>query len=86
MKYLLEVKWEDGYKRIKFGNDDFNTGNKPIYWRCQNCRYDESVTANAIFHKCKMGLQKAFEELFLMSVNKKGISSCALKDLIKGNL
>ena len=85
MKYLSEVKWEDGYKCIKCGNDEFNKGNKPFYRRCQKCRYDESVTANTMFHKCKMGLQKAFEGLFLMAVNKKGISSCALKDLIKVN-
>jgi len=32
-----------------------------------------------------MGLQKVFEALFLMAVNKKAISSCALKDLIKVN-
>jgi len=38
-----------------------------------------------MFNKCKMGLQKAFEDSFLMAVNKKAISSCALKDLVKVN-
>ena len=34
MKYLSEVKWEDGYKCIKCGNDHSNKGNKPFYRRC----------------------------------------------------
>ena len=57
----------------EFSTGRHNKGNKPFYRRCQKCRYDESVTANTMFHKCKMGLQKAFEGVFLMAVNKKRI-------------
>lgn len=85
MKYLAEVKWKNGYQCVRCECDQFGKGNKPYYRRCKKCGYDESVTANTMFHKCKMGLHKAFEGLFLMSINKKGISSSALKDLLKVN-
>ena len=74
---------ENGYECVKCGSQEFNKGNKAYYRRCKLCRHDKSVTANTMFHKCKKGLQKVFEGLFLMAVNKKAISSCALKDLIK---
>ena len=48
------------------------------YRPCFSYMYDESVTANTLFHKCKLNLLKAFEIAFRVSVRKKGMSSCEL--------
>jgi hypothetical protein len=38
----------------------------------------ESVTAGTLFHKCKLGLLRAFEMAFRICVRKKGMSTCEL--------
>jgi transposase-like protein/predicted nucleic-acid-binding Zn-ribbon protein len=75
LNYLLEVKWGNGYKCIKCGCEDYVKGRQWFYRRCRKCKYDESVTANTMFHKCKLGLLRAFEIGFRISVKKKGMST-----------
>lgn len=36
------------------------------------------ATAGTLFHKCKLGMLKAFEMAFRVSVRKKGMSGCEL--------
>lgn len=78
LKYLIEIKWGAGFKCIKCGNDRYSKGRQWFYKRCKACGYDESATANTMFHKCKLGLLRAFEIGFRVSVKKKGMSSCEL--------
>lgn len=85
MKYLSELKWDKGYKCFKCKHEQWRKGNNSYHKRCKSCGYDESPTANTMFHKCKLGIRKAFESVFLMAVSKKGISSWMLKDAIKSN-
>lgn len=52
---------------------------KPVFHlRCRACHYDESVTANTVFHKLKIPLLKAFGMSFRIAVKKKGMSTTAL--------
>jgi hypothetical protein len=44
-------------------------------YHCYKCQYEESATANTLFHKVKFGLQKAFCVVFEMSTSSKSISS-----------
>ena len=53
INYLIEQKWGIGYKCIKCGNDKYGKGRQWFYRRYNSCGYDESVTANKMFHKCK---------------------------------
>lgn len=76
--YLMEIKWGKGFKCSRCGHDQFYKGRTYYYRRCRSCRYDESVTANTLFHNCKLGILKAFEIAFRISVRKKGMSSCEL--------
>lgn len=85
LKYLEKLKWGAGYCCVRCQSIEFRKGNTSFCRRCKNCGYQESVTANTMFHKCKLGLRKAFEGLFLISVNKKGMSSWMLCDLIACN-
>ncbi|MFN3404164.1 MAG: 7TM diverse intracellular signaling domain-containing protein [Cytophagaceae bacterium] len=69
-RYIEEIKWKDGYKCRRCGNEKFCKGNKKFSRRCTRCRYDESVTAYTFLHKCKFPLVKAF--YIMAKVNKHG--------------
>ena len=78
LKYLMELKWGKGYQCLKCKGTAYGKGRQWFYRRCKHCGYDESATANTLFHKCKLGMLKAFEIGFRLSVKKKGMSSCEL--------
>lgn len=78
LNYLIDIKWGQGYECIKCKGKAYGKGRQWFYRRCKQCGYDESVTANTLFHKCKLGLLRAFEMAFRLSVKKKGMSSCEL--------
>jgi transposase-like protein/predicted nucleic-acid-binding Zn-ribbon protein len=78
LSYLVELKWGNGYKCIKCESTDYGKGRQWFYRRCKKCGYDESVTANTLFHKCKLGMLRAFEIAYRLSVKKKGMSTCEL--------
>lgn len=78
LNYLIEKKWGNGFTCVKCQCKEFHKGRKWYYRRCKNCGYDESATANTLFHKCKLGLLVAFEMAYRLSVKKKGMSSVEL--------
>lgn len=78
LKYLIELKWGNGYECPKCGCNSHYKGREWHYKRCKQCCYNESATAGTMFHKCKLGLIKAFEIAFRLSLRKKGMSSCEL--------
>ena len=84
-EYLSDLLWANGFKCFSCGCTEWRNGNKSYHKRCKGCGFDESPTANTMLHKCKLGLRKAFEGLFLIAVDKKGISGRMLKDAIKSN-
>ncbi len=75
LHYLIDIKWGQGYRCPKCDCEEFVKGRKWFYRRCRSCKYDESVTANTLFHICKLDLLKAFEIGFRISVKKKGMST-----------
>ena len=78
-QYLADKKWKDeSFCCSKCGGKSFHAGKKPFSRKCNNCQYDESPTANTLFHKVKFPLQKAFYIVFMVSTGKKGISSYEL--------
>lgn len=78
LKYLPELKWEAGYKCRKCGCKLWWPGRKGFDRRCQNWGYNESPMAGTLLHKIKFSLVKAFRICFVLSVRKKGMSSCGL--------
>jgi|694.fasta_scaffold119223_3 transposase-like protein len=85
-KYLADLKWKDGYICKKCKHTSYSKGNLPYYRRCKNCGYDESVTAHTMFHKCKMGIQKAFVSMYEIISSKKGIASTTLSEKVSVNI
>lgn len=77
-EYLLMKKWGNGYQCIRCGCKESNKGRTRYYKRCKKCGYDESVTANTVFHDMKMPILKAFHLTFRIGSKKKGMSTVEL--------
>ena len=77
-QYLFDLKWKDGYQCRRCGGARFVKGRTSFHLRCSKCGYDESVTANTLFHKIKIPLLKAFGMAFRIAVRKKGMSTVEL--------
>lgn len=78
LDYISELKWEDGYKCNRCGNNKYCIGKKPHNRRCTKCRYDESPTVGTMFEKIKFSILIAFHIAFKISTKKKGMSSLEL--------
>ncbi|WP_288071337.1 IS1595 family transposase [Hydrotalea sp.] len=77
-KYLLQIKWGKRYQCSKCGCEQSYKGRTYYYRRCRSCGYDESVTANTVFHGIKMPILKAFYMVFRLTAKKKGMSTIEL--------
>jgi len=78
LSHLADLKWGDGFKCRKCGHGRCCKGGMPYSRQCTSCRYDESPTANTLFHKIKFDILKAFYIVYFVATNKKGITSTEL--------
>ena len=76
--YLIALKWNKGFECSKCGCNESYRGRTYYYRRCKQCGYDESVTANTMFHGMKMPILKAFHMVFRITTKKKGMSTIEL--------
>jgi len=76
--YLLKIKWGKEYQCSRCGCKESYKGRTYYYRRCRDCGYDESVTANTVFHGIKMPILKAFHMVFRLTAKKKGMSTIEL--------
>ncbi len=81
-EFLYSLKWENGFCCKRCGNKKFWKGRTRYHTRCTGCGYDESLTANTIFHKIHLPLVKAFTIVYHLSVYKKGISCFNLSSIV----
>jgi transposase-like protein len=77
--YLTEKKWGNGYKCRRCGNQTYYMGRKEHWRKCQSCLYDESPTAQTLFHKLKFDIRDAFFMMYRIAIDKKGASSLELQ-------
>jgi predicted RNA-binding Zn-ribbon protein involved in translation (DUF1610 family) len=77
-RYLEEIKWGKGFSCSRCGNNKYYKGKHSFSRRCKDCGYEESVTANTLFHGIKMSILKAFHLAFRISTKKKGMSTVEL--------
>lgn len=77
-KYLVKQKWSLGFKCSKCNCTEAIKGRTWHHKRCKACKYDESCTANTMFHKLKFPLPTAFAIVYQLTTMKKGMSSCEI--------
>ena len=77
-QYLFDLKWKAGYQCRKCSCNKSGKGKTRFHLRCNQCGYDESVTAHTIFHKIKIPLLKVFGIMFRITVRKKGMTTVEL--------
>ena len=77
-KYLMEVKFGDKFSCTKCKSTKKIKGYNTYDIRCKDCGYNESPTSNTLFHSMKIKLTTAFEMMYRICVNKKGISTIEL--------
>lgn len=80
LSFLASLKWDKGYKCIKCNKEKYSKGKTQGSRRCTKCGYDESPTANTLFHKVKFGIDVAFEMAYDIATSKKGASSIWLAE------
>ena len=78
IKYIADVKWEEGYTCKRCGSEKYIKGSKPHNRRCLKCKYNESPTAGTMFDKVKFSLLVAFHIIFKIATKKKGMSTLEL--------
>jgi hypothetical protein len=76
--YLIKNKWPNGFVCRRCRNTSFYKGKSEFHRRCKACRYDESPTANTLFHKLKFPVSKAFSIVYELLKREDGMSSCEL--------
>jgi hypothetical protein len=78
LRFLEEKKWKNGYRCVRCGCSQHVKGRTSFHRRCRSCAYDESVTANTLFHDMRLPMMKAFYMLFRIATKKKGMSTVEL--------
>ena len=78
LKYIADLKWEQGYKCKRCGSEKHIKGSKPYNRRCLKCKYNESPTAGTMFDKIKFPLLLGFHIAFKIATKKKGMSTLEL--------
>ena len=82
-QYLKENLYTDGMYCSNCGCKKIytiKTGTKYTNYKCSDCKQRFSVVTNTIFDKTRIPLQKWFLAIFLLTSNKKGISSVELSE------
>jgi hypothetical protein len=75
LEFLAEIKWSDGFRCRKCGNDNYCAGKTPYSRRCTRCKTEESCTTGTIFHNCKFPLSKAFYIAYNVCKGKEDLST-----------
>lgn len=82
LNYLAELKWKKEYSCRKCGYQKWSKSKFPFGKRCKNCNYDESPTAETLFHNLKFPVTKAFYMIYLVSVKDKKIRLEELSEIL----
>lgn len=82
-KFLMELKEKRGFVCKKCGSLKSIKGKGYFDIRCAKCNYNESLTANTIFHKIKFPIQKAFYLIYVVSQSKTDIPASDLAKVLE---
>jgi|GEM_PF-1661163 len=74
LRFIAELKWQEGYVCKKCGSSEWSEGTQYYARKCNHCKYEESVTANTLFHGVKFSLIKALYISLTTVINRDSIS------------
>lgn len=81
-KYLYQKKEAQGFNCSKCTNEKFSDGTKKFSRRCSKCGYNESVTANTIFHGIRFPIEKAFYIFYLTVTKRDSVTIDQMSELV----
>lgn len=76
-KYLIKVRWADGFKCPKCSHPAAWKLGRGIY-KCKKCNRDVSVTSGTVFHGSHIPLRLWFQALWSVVSQKSGVSALGL--------
>lgn len=76
--YFEQLRFRDGGYCAHCGHTEIYRFNDGKRFRCAKCRKDFTIKTNTIFGESKIGIQKWFVAIYLLTSAKKGISSVQL--------
>lgn len=82
-EYLMRMRWPDGMPCLQCGSSDFypRLSFRRAY-QCQSCRFFNRPTAGTIFHRTRTSLRQWFVAMFLVAMDKRGVSALWLSKQI----
>jgi transposase-like protein len=78
-EHLFEIRWSEGFICPHCGHREYYNHKSRNLYQCKACGYQASVTAGTVMHKTRISLVKWFWAIFLVSHDKRGISSVRLE-------
>jgi len=82
LKYFEQIRFRDGEYCPHCGHSGIYRFSGGKRFRCAKCRKDFTIKTGTIFGESKIPLQKWFVAIYLLTANKKGISSIQLAEQI----
>src|SRR5579884_4034587 len=77
-EHIAKIRWPEGFICPHCNNQEhWYTGGYELY-ECKACHKRTSVTAGTLFHSTKIPLTDWFTAIYLVSVDKGGISASRL--------
>jgi len=80
-KYLLQLRWPNGFVCPRCQHRKAWTTNRELY-RCSNCDFQVSLTANTIFDGTRKELRLWFRAIWYVTTQKHGVSALGLQQVL----
>ena len=77
-EYFEQIRFQDGEYCVHCGNEKIYCFADGKRYRCSKCKKDFTIKTKTVFGESKIPLQKWFIAIYLLTSNKKGISSIQL--------
>ena len=79
-KYLLSIRWEQGYKCTQCGHDEYWSNEEINYCICRKCRHRISLLAGTVMQDSKLPVRVWLVAMWLFATQKDGISAKSLQE------
>lgn len=79
-KYLLSMRWEQGYICAQCGHDEYWANEEISYCICRKCRHRISLLAGTVMQDSKLPVRVWLVAMWLFATQKDGISAKSLQE------